>query len=167
MKVLLSFIFPVSIDSLCCLPQLHLLLSSSITFVLHYTLQLWKKLLIKGCHPHFLLYPPRNLWVVPWGISFQFPRPCLPCYVFVVIAYALFILWTYLFPLCTYNIIWSLKTPHYLSDLAKSRVEVIGLYWSKSRVDINRWEEFQPRVAGLNPTLPEIYQGFLVFTGRK
>lgn len=58
MKVLLSLIFSVSIDSLCFFPQLHPLISSSITFVLHDTPQHWKKLLIKGCCPHFQWYPP-------------------------------------------------------------------------------------------------------------
>lgn len=167
MKVLLSLIFPVSIDSLCFFPQLHPLISSSITFVLHDTPQHWKKLLIKGCCPPFQWYPPWNLLVVPWGISFKFPRPCLPCYVFVIISNALFILWTYLFPLRTCNITWNLKTPHRLSDVATSRVEVTQLYWSKRSVDINRWKEFQPRVAGLNPTLPESYQGFLMFIERR
>lgn len=42
----------------CLLVQLHPLLSSSVIFVHHDTPQLWKKLLIKGHCPHFLLYPP-------------------------------------------------------------------------------------------------------------
>ena len=88
----LQLIFPVVTDSLCFLVQLHPVLSSSVTFAHHDTPQLWKKLLIEGCCPHFLLYPPRNLQLLHEGSSFQFPKPCLPFYVFVVSSYALLML---------------------------------------------------------------------------
>lgn len=65
------------------------------------------------------------------GFLFQFPMPHLPFYMFVVISHdghVLFMLWTYLSPLCTCNTTWNLKTPYHVSVVATDESR---LYWSK------------------------------------
>lgn len=119
MEVLLTFspFFPLIIDSLSFLLQLHPLLSSSITFVHHDTPQLCSKLLRAVALASCCILPETYL-LFHEAFAIQLPKPCVLLCWFVDICYALLTLRAYLSPLCTCNIAFKLKTPHHLFDVA-------------------------------------------------